>query len=161
MTGRNPRLAVRLVLMALGAGSLILGAGGVWFSAGGLAGCAREPVLARGTFTVGLVASTVRFTRAVPTGSDHWVFCLEFEKPADSRQANAFRLALVDERGRRCPLRILHVDRRGESRVALEGRLDCGASTAGTGPDASPWVAVLWASPTPVQVRSLSGADLD
>lgn len=154
MTGRNPRLAVRLVLLALGAAGLTLGAAG-------LAGCTREPVLARGQFTVGLVASTVRLTRAVPPGSDHWVFCLEFATPDDSRQASAFRLALVDERGRRCPLRVLHVDRRGESRVALEGRLDCGASTAGTGPGASPWVAVLWASPTPVEVRSLSGADLD
>jgi hypothetical protein len=154
MTGRSPRLAVRFVLLALGAGGLILGAGG-------LAGCAREPVLARGPFTVGTVASTVPFERAVPARSDHWVICLEFEKPDDSRQASALHVGLVDELGRRCPLRVLHVDRRGERRVALEGRIDCGASTAGAGRDAAPWVAIVWASPTPVQVRSLSGADLD
>lgn len=154
MTGRHRRLAARLLYLILGAGGLVLGAGG-------LAGCAREPVLARGPFTVGPMASTVAFDRAVPAKSDHWVLCLEFAKPADSRQARSLLLALVDERGHRCPLRVLHLNRRGESRVALEGLLDCGATTAGAARDAAPWVAVVWSSPTPVEVRTLSGAELD
>ncbi|TAJ03405.1 MAG: hypothetical protein EPO68_17470 [Planctomycetota bacterium] len=52
-----------------------------------------------------------------------WESCFEFEQPGDSHHAHAIRVVLLDTSGRRYELTESESDRRGESLVALTGRI--------------------------------------
>lgn len=120
----------------------------------GASACARPPELARGPFELSAQPTVVRFEEPVLASGTGWELCLEFDRPGDSHEAEHLQAVLLTTEGARHALAEVELDRRGESVVCLEGRVDGATSVP------SPTVryeAVELSTSVPVRVRELRG----